>query len=215
MNEILGRILEEGIIPVIRVASSDEALNAARALRDGGMSILEITMTVSGADDVIRESSRTLGDDVFIGAGTVLDAEAARAALDAGASFLVSPGIRRKVIEVARERKAVVIPGALTPTEILAAWEAGADLVKVFPATPAGGPAFIRALRGPLPHIPLVPTGGVNLQNIGDYIRAGASAVGVGGELVDKKALAEKSLSLISEMAGKFLDDVRAARALE
>jgi 2-dehydro-3-deoxyphosphogluconate aldolase/(4S)-4-hydroxy-2-oxoglutarate aldolase len=212
LKETLQRILETGLIPVIRVSSAGEAVDAARAVREGGLTVLEITMTVSGALDAIREVQRSFGKDVLVGAGTVLSAAAAGDALDAGARFLVSPAFSKEVIAVGRERDAVVIPGALTPTEIIAAWEAGADLVKIFPVSQVGGPAYIKALKGPLPQIPLVPTGGINLQNVGDFLRAGASAVGVGGELINKKALSEKNLASISETTRRFLDEVKKAR---
>jgi 2-dehydro-3-deoxyphosphogluconate aldolase/(4S)-4-hydroxy-2-oxoglutarate aldolase len=215
VKETLRRILEAGVIPVIRVSSAGEALDAARAVREGGLAVIEITMTVAGAVDVIREVDRSLGKDVLVGAGTVLDTAAAEKVLDAGARFVVSPVFDAGVVATAKRRGAVVIPGALTPTEILAAWSAGADMVKVFPVSQMGGPAYIKALKGPLPHVPLVPTGGVNLQNVGDFFRAGAAAVGVGGELIDKKAVAEKNFGLIAETARKFLDEVRKSRSPE
>ncbi len=212
MKETLRRILEAGIIPVIRVSSAEEALDAARAVHDGGLSVFEVTLTVAGALEVIREIGRSFGGGVLVGAGTVLDAAGAESALDAGARFLVGPALNGEVVRLGRSRGAVVIPGALTPTEILAAHEAGADLVKVFPVSQMGGPAYIKALKGPLPHVPLVPTGGVDLQNVGDYFRAGASAVGVGGELIGKKALSEKRFDLISETTRRFLNEIAGAR---
>jgi 2-dehydro-3-deoxyphosphogluconate aldolase/(4S)-4-hydroxy-2-oxoglutarate aldolase len=212
MKETLAKILEEGVVPVIRVSSAQEAWEVAKAIKEGGVSVLEVTMTVPGAMDVIKEVSQKFGKEVLLGAGTVLDPETARAALINGAQFLVSPSLNLDVIKVSNRYSAVVIPGALTPTEILTAWEAGADLVKVFPIAQVGGPAYIKALQGPLPHIPLVPTGGVNLQNAGEFIKAGAAAIAVGGELVDKKAVAEKKYSVIVENARRFLEEVKKAR---
>lgn len=212
MKEALAKILEEGVIPVIRVSSAQEAWEVSKAIKEGGVSVLEVTMTVPGAMDVIKEVSQKFGKEVLLGAGTVLDPETARAALINGAQFLVSPSLNLEVIKVSNRYSAVVIPGALTPTEILTAWEAGADLVKVFPIAQVGGPAYIKALQGPLPHIPLVPTGGVNLQNAGEFIKAGAAAIAVGGELVDKKAVAEKKYALIVENARRFLEEVKKAR---
>jgi 2-dehydro-3-deoxyphosphogluconate aldolase/(4S)-4-hydroxy-2-oxoglutarate aldolase len=158
--------------------------------------------------------SQKFGQEVLLGAGTILDPETARMALLNGARFLVTPALNLEVIRMSNRYSAVVIPGALTPTEILTAWEAGADLVKVFPIAQVGGPAYIRAIQGPLPHIPLVPTGGVNLQNAGEFIKAGAAAIAAGGELVDKKAVAEKKYSVIVANAQKFLAEVKKARGL-
>jgi 2-dehydro-3-deoxyphosphogluconate aldolase/(4S)-4-hydroxy-2-oxoglutarate aldolase len=212
MKEVLAKILDEGIVPVIRVASAAEAFEVSRAIKEGGISVIEVAMTTPGAMDAIKEASQKFGKEVLLGAGTVLDPETARAALLNGAKFLVSPSLNLEVIKMSNRYGAVVIPGALTPTEILAAWEAGADLVKVFPIAQVGGPAYLKAIQAPLPHIPLVPTGGVNLQNAGEFIKAGAAAIAVGGELVDKKAAAEKRYSVISENAQKFLAEVKKAR---
>ncbi len=212
MKETLAKILEEGVVPVIRVSSATEAFEVAKAIHEGGISVIEVTMTVPGAMDVIKEVSQKFGKEGILGAGTILDPETARAALLNGARFLVTPTLNLEVIKMSNRYSAVVIPGALTPTEILTAWEAGADLVKVFPIAQVGGPAYIRAIRGPLPHIPLVPTGGVNLQNAGEFIKAGAAAIAAGGELVDKKAVAEKKYSVVVENARKFLAEVKKAR---
>jgi len=211
MKEVLARILEEGVVPVIRVSSAEEAFEVSRAIREGGVSVIEVAMTTPGAMEAIREVSRKF-PEAMLGAGTVLDPETARAALLHGARFLVSPSLNPEVIKMSSRYGAVSIPGALTPTEILAAWEAGADLVKVFPIAQVGGPDYIRAIRGPFPQIPLVPTGGVNLQNAGELIRAGAEAIGVGGELVDRKAVARKEYSVVAENARKFLSEVKKAR---
>ena len=214
MKGALAKILEEGVVPVIRVSSAVEAFEVVKAIKEGGITVIEVTMTVPGAMDVIKEASQRFGQEVLLGAGTLLDPETARMALLSGARFLVTPTLNVGVIQMSNRYGAVVIPGALTPTEILTAWEAGADLVKVFPIAQVGGPAYIRALQGPLPHIPLVPTGGVNLQNAGELIRAGAAAIAAGGELVDKKAAAEKRYSVIVENARKFLAEVKKARGL-
>jgi 2-dehydro-3-deoxyphosphogluconate aldolase/(4S)-4-hydroxy-2-oxoglutarate aldolase len=212
MNEVLAKIVDEGVVPVIRVASAAEAFEVAKAIRDGGISVIEITFSVPGALDVMKEVTQKFGKEVLLGAGTVLDPETARAALLSGAKFIVTPTLNLSVVKMCKRYSAVVIPGTLTPTEILTAWEAGSDLVKVFPIAQVGGPAYIRALKGPLPHIPLVPTGGVNVQNAGEFIKAGAAAIAAGGELVDKKAVAEKRFSVIAENARMFVAEVRKAR---
>jgi len=211
-REVFDKMVSEGLIPVIRVASASEAIDVADAIKEGGVSFIEITMSVQGAIDVIKELAAKYRDEIIMGAGTVLDAETGRAALLAGAQFIVSPTLNLDLIELAHRYSAVVIPGAMTPTEILTAWNAGADMVKVFPAGQLGGPGYIKALRGPLPQILLVPTGGVNLENAGPFIQAGATALGVGSELVDKKALKEKRFSVITENARAFLKAVREAR---
>ena len=211
-REIFTKIMDEGLIPVIRVASASEAIDVANAIKEGGVSLIEITMSVQGAIDVIKELTGKYKDEIIMGAGTVLDPETGRAALLAGAQFIVSPTLNLDLIQLAHRYSAVVVPGAMTPTEILTAWNAGADMVKVFPAAQLGGPAYIKALRGPLPQILLVPTGGVNLQNAGAFIQAGASALGAGGELVDKKAVKEKKFSVITENARAFLKAIREAR---
>jgi len=202
----------EGLVPVIRVSSAPEAIWVADAIREAKGSLIEITMSVPGAIDVIKELATKYGDEVIVGAGTVLDTETGRAALLAGAQFIVTPTLDLNLIQLAHRYSAVIIPGALTPTEILTAWNAGADMVKVFPAAQVGGPEYIKALKGPLPQILLVPTGGVNLQNAGAFIRAGATALGVGGELVDRKALKEKRLHVITENALAFFKAIKEAR---
>ncbi len=211
-QEILNRIAAEGLIPLIRASSASDAVQAALAIKEGGAGFIEVTMTVPGAIDVIRELDRQCGDKVVIGAGTILDAETGRAALLAGARFLVTPSLCFSLVELARRYSAPVILGAMTPTEILAAWTAGADLVKVFPVGQLGGPAYIKAIRGPLPHVLTVPSGGVNLQNAGAFIEAGATAVGAGGELVDGKAIREKCFEVITENTRKFMAAVQQAK---
>jgi len=211
-REVFNKMISEGLIPVIRVASASEAIDVANAIREGGVSLIEITMSVQGAIDVIKELTQQYKDEIIMGAGTVLDTETGRAALLAGAQFIVSPTLNVDLIELAHRYSAVVVPGAMTPTEILTAWNAGADMVKVFPAGQLGGPGYIKALRGPLPQILLAPTGGVNLENAGAFIRAGAAALGVGGEMVDKSAVKEKRFSVITDNARAFLKTIREAR---
>jgi len=211
-REILNRMIEEGLIPVIRVASAQEAVDVADAIKEGGVSFIEITMSVPGAIEVIKELAQKFKDEIIMGAGTVLDPETGRAALLAGVQFIVSPTLNLDLIHLAHRYSAVVIPGAATPTEILAAWNEGADMVKVFPAAQLGGPEYLKAIRGPLPQILLVPTGGVNLQNAGAFIKAGAAALGVGGELVDKQAVKEKKFNIITENTRAFLKAVKEAR---
>ena len=211
-REVFNRIISEGLVPVVRVSSAQEAIDVAEAIKEGGVSLIEITMSVQGAIEVIRELTQKYKDKIIMGAGTVLDPETGRAALLAGAQFLVSPTLNLDLIHLAHRYSAVVIPGTMTPTEVLTAWNAGADLVKVFPAAQLGGPEYIKALRGPLPQILLVPTGGVNLQNAGAFIRAGATALGAGGELVDKKAVKEKKFHIITENTRAFLKAIQEAR---
>ena len=211
-REVFNRMISEGLIPVIRVSSAQEAIDVSDAMKEGGVTSIEITMTVQGAIDVIKDLTQKYKDEIIVGAGTVLDPETGRTALLAGAQFIVSPTLNLDLIHLAHRYSAVVIPGTMTPTEILAAWNAGADMVKVFPAAQLGGPEYLKAIRGPLPQILLVPTGGVNLQNAGAFIKAGAVALGVGGELVDKKALQEKKFHVITENAKAFLKAIREAR---
>ena len=211
-REVFNRMMSEGLVPVIRVSSAQEAIDVADAIKEGGVTLIEITMSVPGAIDVIKELAQKYRDEIIMGAGTVLDPETARAALLAGAQFIVTPTLNLDVIQLAHRYSAVVVPGAMTPTEILTAWNAGADMVKVFPAAQLGGPEYLKAIRGPLPQILLVPTGGVNLQNAGAFIKAGAAALGVGGELVDKKAVKEKKFHIITENTRAFIKAIREAR---
>jgi 2-dehydro-3-deoxyphosphogluconate aldolase/(4S)-4-hydroxy-2-oxoglutarate aldolase len=211
-NENLRVILDVGIVPVVRATSSAEATRIAEAVRNGGIKVIEITMTVPGALEVIEEVSGRFGKEVLIGAGTVLDAETARLAILAGAEFIVSPCLGEELIRMGKRYGKVVIPGAMTPTEILEAWELGADIVKVFPVDQLGGPAYVKAIKAPLPQIPLLPTGGVNIKNIAEYIKAGASAVAVGGELIDKKAVAEGKFEIVTEKAKEFVKVVSQAK---
>ncbi|HMD96993.1 MAG TPA: bifunctional 4-hydroxy-2-oxoglutarate aldolase/2-dehydro-3-deoxy-phosphogluconate aldolase [Terriglobia bacterium] len=208
----LALIREVGLVPIVRAASEEDAFRAAEAIIEGGIGIAEITMTVPNAIRVMERVAERYGDKVLLGAGTILDPETCRAALLAGAQFIVTPSLDVRVIEVAKRYSKPVMPGALTPTEVVTAWQAGADLVKIFPCGPVGGPQYIKALRGPFPHIDFVPTGGVNLETTPEFIKAGAAAVAVGGELVDAKALKEGRLDVISSNARKYVEAVRAAR---
>jgi len=212
-QKVRDRILEIGIVPVVRASSPGEARIAADAVCQGGIPIVEITMTVPGALDVIRELAKYSASDVLVGAGTVLNAEAARRCLDAGAQFLVSPGLNLKTVELAVREGKLIMAGALTPTEVITAWEAGADFVKIFPCGQVGGAKYIKALKGPLPQIPLVPTGGVNLSTAAEFIEAGAAALGIGGELVQADALKSNKPEIIVENVRKFLAIVKQARA--
>ncbi|MBZ5513805.1 MAG: bifunctional 4-hydroxy-2-oxoglutarate aldolase/2-dehydro-3-deoxy-phosphogluconate aldolase [Acidobacteriia bacterium] len=212
-EQALTKIREVGLIPIVRAPSSEDALKAAEAIIAGEIGIAEITMTVPNALRVMETVAARYGDQVLLGAGTILDPESCRAALLAGAEFIVTPSLNLRVIEVARRYSKPIFPGALTPTEVVTAWQAGADMVKIFPAGPVGGPKYIRALKGPLPHVEMVPTGGVNLETTPEFIKAGAAAVAVGGELVDVKALREGNLEQITKTAKKFLEAIRAGRA--
>lgn len=211
-EQIVQAILDTGIVPVIRAKNAEHARLAAEAVHRGGIGIVEITMTVPGAIRVMEKLADQLRGEVLLGAGTILDPETARAAILAGAQFLVAPSLNTRVIEMAHRYSKAVLPGALTPTEVLAAWDAGADFVKVFPAGNVGGPKYIKALKAPFPQILLVPTGGVNLDTATDFLLAGASALGVGGELVDAKALMAGRLEVIEENARKYLTCIRKAR---
>ena len=202
------------MIPVVRATSADEAMRAIDAIREGGISILEITMTVPGAVALIEQVSARYGKDALVGAGTVLDDKTATDCISAGARFVVSPALNIDTIACCRRHEVAVMPGALTPTEVVQAWNAGADFVKVFPAGAVGGPSYLKALKAPLPQIELVPTGGVSLKTAADFIKAGAAALGVGADLVDLKAIREGQASLITERAKQFVEIVREARKL-
>jgi 2-dehydro-3-deoxyphosphogluconate aldolase / (4S)-4-hydroxy-2-oxoglutarate aldolase len=204
------QIRKVGIMPVVRAGSPEEALAAVEAIRAGGIPILEITMTVPGAVDIIRKLS---GIDALIGAGTVLDAEAARRCIDAGAKFIVSPSLDVPTIDECRKLGVPCFPGAMTPTEIVTAWKAGATAVKVFPANAVGGPTFLKSVKAPLPQIELIPTGGVSLKTIADFIAAGAFAVGVGADLVDVAAVRRGDTASITAKAKEYVAAVAAARA--
>jgi 2-dehydro-3-deoxyphosphogluconate aldolase / (4S)-4-hydroxy-2-oxoglutarate aldolase len=206
-TDVLRRISESGILPVIRAGSAADARQLIDAIVAGGIRTIEVTMTVPGAVDLIRELASDR--ELMIGAGTVLDADTAKLCIDAGAMFVISPATNYETIRYCNDADVVVMPGALTPTEILNAWNAGADIVKVFPASSMGGPAYLRALKGPLPHIKLIPTGGVSIENAADYIRAGAEAVGIGGDLANLDALRGDNTISISEAARAYVAAVR------
>jgi 2-dehydro-3-deoxyphosphogluconate aldolase/(4S)-4-hydroxy-2-oxoglutarate aldolase len=210
-QQVAELIRAERFIPVVRVATTQEALDVADALKAGGARLIEVTFTVQGALEVIRKLKERYGTEIVLGAGTVLDVEGASSAVSAGAEFLVSPAFDMDVVLFAKKSNRLVIPGAMTPTEILNAWKAGADMVKVFPAGRLGGPDYIKSIRGPLPFIPLVPTGGVDLRSAASYIKAGATALGVGGELVDKRAVAEGQFDRIRESTRAFVRAIREA----
>jgi 2-dehydro-3-deoxyphosphogluconate aldolase/(4S)-4-hydroxy-2-oxoglutarate aldolase len=212
-ERVLVRIRELGLVPVVRAQSAAEAVQAVDAIRAGGIDVLEITMTVPDAVPLIAQVARQLGKEAVVGAGTVLDAETARAVILAGAQFVVTPTLKAETIACCKRYGVPVFPGALTPTEVLTAWEAGADMVKVFPCSALGGASYIKALKAPLPQVDLVPTGGVNLETAADFIKAGSAALGVGADLVDLKALREGRAAVVTERARKLVDIVRTARA--
>lgn len=211
-KSVRDRIIEIGIVPVVRASSPRQAIAAAEAVAEGGIPVVEITMTVPGAVDVIRELAKSNAGGVLIGAGTVLDPEAAKRCIDAGAQFLVSPALNVETIEFAVKENILIMAGALTPTEIVKAWKTGSDFVKVFPCGQVGGAKYIKALKGPLPQIPLVPTGGVNLNTAAEFLEAGAEALGVGSELVQADALKSGKVEVIVETARKFVAIVKATR---
>ena len=211
-QEVLAALRDGGIVPVIRADSADTALRIVDALVSGGIRTLEITMTVLDAIGAIKAVSDRFGSSVLLGAGTVTSRALAEGSLDAGAEFLVTPCVVPDVIAVAKERDVAVLPGAMTPTEVFTAWSAGGDIVKIFPASNVGGASYLKALKGPFPQIPLCPTGGVNLQTIGEFVKAGAAAVGVGGELVSKAAIDAGDYGKITELAKQYVSALSAAR---
>jgi 2-dehydro-3-deoxyphosphogluconate aldolase/(4S)-4-hydroxy-2-oxoglutarate aldolase len=212
-GQILSFIKDIGIVPVVRAASAESAVKAVEAIYNGGIRAAEITMTVPGAIKALEKAADAFGDKLVLGAGTVLDPETARACMLAGAEFFVSPNLRLSTIEMAKRYSKVVMPGALTPTEVLTAWEAGADIVKVFPCGNVGGAKYIKALKAPYPQIDLIPTGGVNLETAGEFLKAGACAVAVGAELVDAKSIQEGRLEVVADRARQYLAVIAKARA--
>ncbi len=208
----LQRVLDCGIVAVVRFSDPAPLVRVVEALAAGGVTVAEVTFTVPNALDVIRAAKQQLGDRVLLGAGTVLDPETARAAFLAGAEFVVAPTVNPDVIRMCRRYDKLVMPGAFTPTEVLTAWEAGADIVKVFPAEVVG-PAFFRALRGPLPQVKLMPTGGVDLSTAAEFLRAGAVCLGVGSQMADPKAIAASDFARITELAKQYADIVKRHRA--
>ena len=211
-GDISDSIRDIGIVAIMRANSSNQLLDAADAVLAGGVNAIEVTMTTPGAIRVIEEATTKYGDAVIFGVGSVLDPETARAAILAGAQFVVCPTLNLKTIEICKRYSGPVVPGAYTPTEVLSAWEAGADMVKVFPAS-VGGPPFIKALKGPLPQVKLVPVGGVNLKTTADFIRAGSEVVGVGSSLINRKLLVEKQFDAISENARRYREEVQKGRS--
>ena len=211
-EEVARKIREIGVVPVVRASSARHAQMAAEAVSSGGIPIAEVTMTVPGAIELIAQLASTIGREVLIGAGTVLDAETAARCLDAGAQFVVSPGFDPATIAFVKGRGVLMMAGALTPTEVIGAWKAGSDFVKIFPCGAMGGAKYIKALKGPLPHVPMIPTGGVNLETAADLIRAGSEALGIGGELVSGAALAAGDTKSITEAARKYVGIVQETR---
>lgn len=212
-NSILSAIVDIGIVPVVRTESADGAIRAIEAIYRGGIRAAEITMTVPGAIRALEKVADQFGDQIVLGAGTVLDPETARSCMLAGAQFFVTPSLNLKTIQMAKRYSKVIMPGALTPTEVLAAWEAGGDAIKIFPCSAVGGAKYIKALRAPFPHIEMVPTGGVNLETIADFLRAGSTAVGIGGELIDAATIRDGRFEVFEERARRFLDVVAKTRA--
>ncbi|MCZ6678713.1 MAG: bifunctional 4-hydroxy-2-oxoglutarate aldolase/2-dehydro-3-deoxy-phosphogluconate aldolase [Candidatus Poribacteria bacterium] len=209
--EQMQRIESCGIVAIIRANSSSELIEVVAAIKAGGVDVIEVTMTTPNALAVISDVAARYGDEVVVGVGSVLDAETARVAMLAGAEFVVSPVVKPEIIEICNRYSKVVMPGTFTPTEILSAWEAGADYVKVFPSSVVG-PSYIKDVKAPLPHIPLIPTGGVNVDTAGEFIKAGATALGVGGALVNSQVIAEGRFDILTETAEKLVAAVRAAR---
>jgi 2-dehydro-3-deoxyphosphogluconate aldolase / (4S)-4-hydroxy-2-oxoglutarate aldolase len=207
----LARVLECGIVAVVRSHDSQQLVEVVRALVDGGVTVAEITMTVPHALEVLVQVHKALGDRVLLGAGTVLDPETARAVLLAGAEYIVSPTVNLDVIRLCQRYDKLVMPGAFSPTEILTAWEAGADIVKVFPAEVVG-PAYFKALRGPLPQIRLMPTGGVDLKTAGEFLKAGACCLGIGSQLVEPTAVANRDFARLRELASQYANIVKQFR---
>ena len=210
--KVLAELKAIGLVPVLRADSVAKALAMAAAIADGGVTVLEVTMTVPGAIEVMRKLAETR-PDILIGAGTVLDAETARMCILEGAQFVVSPALNLKTIEMCHRYSVAVLPGALTPTEIVTAWQAGADVVKVFPASAMGGASYLKAIKAPLPQVELIPTGGVSLGTAEEFLKAGAYALGVGGDLVDHKAITEGRAHEITANARKYLEIVKKFRS--
>lgn len=211
-NEVRQRILDVGILPVIRAESSAKAMQAAEAVCNGGITIVEITMTVPDAVQVLRQLTKNTKSRLLAGAGTVTRADQVEQCVEAGAEFIISPGFNAKVVARAKELGKLVIAGALTPTEVMEAQEAGSDFIKIFPCGSVGGAKYVKALKGPFPNVAMIPTGGVNLENAADFLRAGADALGIGGELVSAAALRVGDLHVITAAAQKYVNIVRQNR---
>lgn len=207
------KVLEStGLVPVLRAGSAKEGHALVKAMLAGGVNIIEVTMTVPGAVDLLRELKSEYGDKVLLGSGTVTDAKQAKATIEAGAEFVISPSLHLDVIATTKEMGKVSIPGALTPTEVITAWRAGADYVKVFPCSAAGGPSYLKALRAPFPELQLIPTGGITLANAAEYLNAGARALGVGSDLVNTRAIAEGKPEIVTNAARAYLEIIRSFR---
>ncbi len=211
-TEVLQELRTIGLLPVLRANSVREALALAEAIAAGGVTVLEVTMTVPGAMHVMRKLAEDR-PDILVGAGTVLDPETARMCILEGAQFVVSPALNVKTIEMCQRYSVAVLPGALTPTEIVNAWQAGADVVKVFPASAMGGASYLKSVKAPLPQVEMIPTGGVSLTTAEDFLKAGAFALGVGADLVDAKAMAEGRPDVVTESARNYLSVVKRFRA--
>ena len=207
----LQRVLDGGIVAIIRATSGDQLVNVARALYEGGIDVIEVTFTVPNVLEILAAVRKDLGQKILLGAGTVLDPETCRAALLAGAEFIVSPSLNLDVIKLCKRYGKLVMPGAFTPTEIVTAWEAGADIVKLFPAD-CVGPNYLKALRGPLPQVRILPTGGVDLKTLPDFFKAGACAVGLGGQLVEKAAVESGNMTRIRDLAAQYVALVKQTR---
>ncbi len=212
-HQILSNLLSVGIVPVVRTATAEAAIRSIEALYEGGITTAEITMTVPGAIKALEAIAAKFGDKITLGAGTVLDPETCRICMLSGAEFFVTPALNLKTIEMARRYSKVILPGALTPTEVSAAWDAGADIVKVFPCGNVGGPKYIKALKGPFPQIEMAPTGGVNLDTTADFLRAGACSVAVGGELIDAQTIKEGRYEVFIERARQYIALIQKTRA--
>ena len=211
--EQVKRICDCGIVAVVRTDTSEELVDVSKALKNGGIDVIEITMTTPNALQVIADVSKVMGEDVLVGVGSVLDPETARAAILAGAEFIVAPTYSPAVVEMAHRYGCSVTPGAFTPNEVLAAWEGGADMVKIFPAR-VGGPKYMKDLRAPMPQLKLVPTGGVDITNAAEFIKAGAAALGVGSALVKKDAIKNKDFAALKGCAEEYVAEIRKARGL-
>jgi len=212
-QQILSFITDIGVVPVVRTSSADSAIQAIEAIYRGGIRSAEITMTVPGALKALEKVADQFGDKIMLGAGTVLDPETARSCMLAGAQFFVTPNLRLSTIAMCKRYSKVICVGALTPTEVVTAWEAGADVIKIFPADAVGGPKYIRALKAPLPHVEMIPTGGVTIETTPEFLRAGAAAVAAGGELVNAKLIADGNYAEIESRAKQFLEAVKKGRS--
>ena len=211
-EQIIAAIKDIGVVPVVRTSSAETAIKAIQAVYRGGIRAAEITMTVPGAIRALEKLADEFGDKIVLGAGTVLDPETCRSCMLAGAQFFVTPALKHSTIEMARRYSKVICPGALTPTEVLTAWEAGADFIKIFPASAVGGAKYIKALKAPFPHIEMIPTGGVSIETTPDFLRAGAAAVAAGAELIDGKTIADGNYDVFEERARRFLAAVKSVR---